>query len=328
MAPLADSRLVALAISGGPDSLALLHLAAGWLDRVRPDTALLVMTVDHGLRSGSADEARFVCDTAKRYRLPSISLRWEGPPPTTAVEERARDARYTLLAEAATTAGATCLVTAHHRDDQAETVLMRLARGSGLRGLAAMRESTVLRPGLLLFRPFLGVPKTRLVATTLSAGLVPRLDASNVDPRFFRARLRAMMPMLAAEGMDSARLAASAAKLRRAAEAVEIYCDRLLAGALKRENGALVLDRERYCDEPAAVRHRALARILAEAGTCQAVRDERLAALDDGICRDAVLRRTLGGAIVSASAGLVRFEAEPPRKAARPKHSADRSPAR
>ena len=155
-APFAELGHLALAVSGGADSLALLLLAQRWRSARASGPQLLVLTVDHGLRPESAAEARFVGEVASRYGLSFRSLRWEGPAPTAGVEAAARAARYSLLLGAARAEGATHLATAHHRDDQAETFLMRLARGSGVYGLAAMSPD-VDRDGIRLVRPLLDV---------------------------------------------------------------------------------------------------------------------------------------------------------------------------
>src|SRR5882724_321012 len=120
-----------LAVSGGPDSIALMWLAARWRRALKRGPRLIAVTVDHGLRREAAREARDVKRLAKALDLPHRTLRWRGGKPQTGVPAAARDARYRLLAEAARASGATHILTAHTRDDQAETLLMRMLRGSG-----------------------------------------------------------------------------------------------------------------------------------------------------------------------------------------------------
>src|SRR5471030_1836767 len=127
-----------LAVSGGPDSIALMWLAARWRRALRQGPQLIAVTVDHGLRTEAAREARDVKHLAKTLDLPHRTLRLSGAKPKTGLPAAARDARYRLLAKAARAIGATHVLTAHTRDDQAETLLMRMARGSGIAGLAAM----------------------------------------------------------------------------------------------------------------------------------------------------------------------------------------------
>jgi tRNA(Ile)-lysidine synthase len=234
--PLANASVLVLAVSGGPDSTALLLLAARWSARRRNGKIapkLLAVTIDHGLRPQSAHEARAVKRLARALGVPHRTLRWQGKKPRTRLQETARAARYRLLEAAARGVQADYILTAHTLDDQAETVLMRLLRGSGITGLAGMREvaplpvATAARPkrGTLLVRPLLDVPKARLVATLERAGIAYADDAANRDPRFTRARLRGVMPMLAREGLDAPRIALLARRLARAESALERAVD-------------------------------------------------------------------------------------------------------
>src|SRR5690242_13748673 len=133
-----DAPALVLAISGGPDSVALMWLAARWRKSLSRGPRLLAVTVDHGLRREAAREARTVKELARALDLPHRTLRWTGVKPVTGVPAAARAARYRLLARAARSEGAAHILTAHTRDDQAETLLMRLLRGSGIAGLSAM----------------------------------------------------------------------------------------------------------------------------------------------------------------------------------------------
>ncbi|MBR2117408.1 MAG: tRNA lysidine(34) synthetase TilS [Pseudomonadota bacterium] len=215
---------VVLAVSGGPDSMALMWLAARWRRALTKGPRLLAITVDHGLRKEAAREARAVKQLAGALDIEHRTLRWRGEKPTTGLPSAARDARYRLLLRAASNHGASHIFTAHTRDDQAETVIMRLSRGSGIAGLAAMARQSD-RGGVILARPFLDVPKSRLVATLAKAGIAFADDPTNHDPRFTRPRLRALMPALAAEGADARGLARLASRLARANTALEVMTD-------------------------------------------------------------------------------------------------------
>ena len=154
---LEDLRGLVLAVSGGANSTALLVIAARWAKQLkkRRDHApkLLAITIDHGLRAESAREAAAVKRLARQLGVPHRTLRWRGVKPKTGLQEAARIARYRLLAEAAARAGYEHILTAHTLDDQAETVLFRLARGSGLTGLAGMAPATLLPSRSLLRHP-------------------------------------------------------------------------------------------------------------------------------------------------------------------------------
>ena len=213
-----------LAVSGGPDSVALMWLAARWRRALARGPQLIAVTVDHGLRPEAAREARDVKRLAQSLDLPHRTLRWTGAKPKTGLPAAARAARYRLLAQAARQSRATHILTAHTRDDQAETLLMRLLRGSGIAGLAAMARETE-RDGLRLARPFLDVSKSQLIATLEKAGIDFADDPTNRDVSFTRPRMREVMPALAAEGGDARSLARLASRLARANAAVEVLAE-------------------------------------------------------------------------------------------------------
>ncbi len=242
---------LALAVSGGPDSMASMHLIAEWLGN-RPGSVplpdgvapVVVVTVDHGLRPEAAAEARFVAEEAARLGLPHRTLVWKGAKPQSAVQELAREARYELIADAIAGEGLArprIVVLAHHQDDQAETFLMRLARGSGVEGLAAMgaRESRihlrfehpVVETEVEFCRPLLTLPKARLAATLAGRGCAIE-DPSNLDGRFERVRWRLAAMQLADLGLINARVATSARRLRRARDALALAAQRTARGAV------------------------------------------------------------------------------------------------
>src|SRR5450755_4437995 len=215
---------IVLAVSGGPDSIALMWLAVRWRCALARGPRLIAVTVDHGLRAEAAAEARHVKQLARSLELPHRTVRWTGPKPKTGLPAAARTARYTLLAQLARSVRATHILTAHTRDDQAETLLMRLLRGSGIAGLAAMARQSE-RDGVLLARPFLHVSKSQLIATLKKAKLGFADDPTNRDLNFARPRIRTLMPVLAAEGGDTRNLARLASRLARANQAVEVLVD-------------------------------------------------------------------------------------------------------
>ena len=219
--PIEPYRHVLLAVSGGADSLALMLLAAHWAtEQAHQGPQLSVATVNHGLRPEAAQEAASVSMMAKELGLSHTVLRWTGEKPSTGLQEAAREARYRLLKAHAETIGADAIVLAHHADDQAETVLMRLSAGSGLSGLAGM-EPEAQWDGMILLRPFLAVPGARLRATVEAFGWKPIDDPSNRSDRFTRVRFRQARTILAAEGLDAVRLGRLSLRMRRADQAIE-----------------------------------------------------------------------------------------------------------
>ncbi len=289
-----------LAVSGGPDSLALLHLAARW-----GGAPLHVATVDHGLREASLHEAALVGAAATRLGLPHAVLPWLGPKPRTRIQERARSARYALLAEHARAIGSRHVLTAHHADDQAETVLFRLGRGSGPGGLAGMRRESRLEPGLALVRPLLGCRKDDLLAVCKAAGQAFADDPSNHDPAYARARLRAAAPSAAALGLDVATLTRLATRLARAEDALEAQARRTLAtlGGRQAPGGFEILAAPLTGMEPEIVLRvlrMALAGTLPDAAPPRLDRLERLAAaLHRALREGRASRATLGGASIT-----------------------------
>src|SRR5690606_21301927 len=177
-----------------------------------------VATVNHGLRPEAAQECELVARHCKARGLPCTILEVQVAPGN--VQERAREARYAALAEWARGRGLGAVATAHHADDQAETLLMRLNRGSGVAGLAGVRERGLVPGGELpLIRPLLGFRRGELRKVVDRAGLVSALDPSNADNRFDRARIR--KALTTSDWIDPQALAASAAHLAAADEALD-----------------------------------------------------------------------------------------------------------
>ena len=325
---------IVLAVSGGPDSVALLWLAARWRNALSRGPRLLAVTVDHGLRAESAREAREVKRLAHTLGVAHRTMRWTGAKPKSGVPAAARAARYHLLARAARGGGASHVLTAHTRDDQAETLLMRLLRGSGISGLAAMaRESE--RDGVVMARPLLSISKSRLIATLDRAGIGFVDDPTNHDTGFTRPRIRQVIEGLAAEGGDARNLARLASRLARVNAAIDVLVDgaaRYLAlkdrwamspPATHRRSENASFDAESFVVLPEEIRLRLLLRAIdrfghegpAELGKAEAL----LAALDQtvqtgGKRRQKRLKQTLAGALISLTGGRIVIEPAPPRR--------------
>jgi tRNA(Ile)-lysidine synthase len=322
-AKLAHLPALVLAVSGGPDSTALLWLVARWQKSLKQKPALLAVTVDHGLRADAAREAAAVKRLAKTLGVPHRTLAWTGAKPATGLPQAARKARYALLAEAAHKGGAAHILTAHTLDDQAETVLIRMSRGSGLTGLAAMAQVSRLPNGsahINLVRPLLEVPKARLLATLRMAKVNFADDPSNRDPRFTRARLRGLMPELAREGLDAPRLSLLARRLKRADSAIEAMVERARRnlGQEAPDTGAIVFPADKFARLPAEIALRLVGRAVTQCGDEGPVELGKLEALHAAIAAaqsgKTPLRRTLAGAIVTLAGGRLAVEKAPPRR--------------
>jgi tRNA(Ile)-lysidine synthase len=321
-ADLAPARAIVLAVSGGPDSMALLVLAARWRKRRKHGPELFAVTVDHGLRTEARREAAAVKRLARTLGVAHRTVKWVAAKPVTGLQERARAARYGLLAKHAGEVGAHHIVTAHTRDDQAETVLFRMARGSGLAGLAAMAQISPLPAAgdtmVVLCRPLLDIPKARLLATLQARRVGFAEDASNRDPRFTRVRWRTLMPELSREGLDAARLAALARRLRRANVAIERVVD-AAARHLQAEqpDGSITVAPERFFELPEEIALRLLGRAIARVGNEGAVELAKLERLVGALAAAqparARFRGTLAGAMVTFSRHGITVERAPAR---------------
>jgi tRNA(Ile)-lysidine synthase len=319
---LEDLPGLVLAVSGGPDSTALLVLAARWAKRLKRGPKLIAVTVDHGLRPEAAREAAIVKRLARRLGVVHRTLRWRGKKPRTGLPEAARHARYELLAQAAARAGLAHVLTAHTLDDQAETVLFRLARGSGLLGLAGMAPASLLpargASEIFLVRPLLHIPKARLIATLDVAKIGYSEDPTNLDPKFTRPRLRTLMPALAREGLDARGLARLALRLRRAESTIAVAVD-AARGALAPppwpQRGPIVFATSRFAGLPAEVALRLLGEAIAHTGDEGPVELGKLEALYDALRQArSRLRRTLAGALITLSGEGLTVERAPPRR--------------
>ncbi len=327
-ADLADHPVLVLAVSGGPDSTALMLLAAHWRKARKRGPKLVAVTIDHGLRAEARREAAAVKRLARSLRIEHRTLRWTGRKPSTGLQEAARLARYRLLAKAACDAGARHVLTAHTLDDQAETVLIRLTRGSGIGGLAAMARVAPLPESdgaISLVRPLLDVRKGRLLAMLRKAGVAHADDPSNRDPRFTRVRFRDSMPVLEREGLSAGRLALLARRVRRAESALEAAVDEAVTRLAPEtqfepwpEAGPIAFPAAPFDRLPAEVALRLLGRAVARAGNEGPVELGKLEALHAALAASpdsARFRRTLAGAVVTRSGDRLTVERAPARRA-------------
>jgi len=349
-ADLAAEPALVLAVSGGPDSMALLYLLARWRVSRQGAPHLVAVSIDHGLRPESRHEAATVKRLSEKLGVEHRTMRWSGVKPSTGIQEAARVARYRLLRAAARRAKARCVLTAHTLDDQAETVLFRMARGSGLAGICGMarsvpidnlaagfgqptdavhsardREVASQSTQVVLVRPLLDLPKTRLIVTLQEAGIAYAEDPSNADPRFARSRLRKLMPALADEGLTPQCLVRLARRVRRseaAHEAVVDWAARRLG--LAADTRRLALNRADWRQFPTEIALRLLGRAIGTIGTEGPVEFGKLEVLGEALAAALVggvprFRRTLAGAMVSLQEDCIVIDQAPARRS-RPRH--------
>lgn len=295
---------LAIAVSGGPDSLALLLLA-----HAAYPGGIHAATVDHRLRAESASEAEAVARLCGELGIPHRILGTSVERSGEGLQAAARAARYAALAEWMAAEGLGLLLTAHHADDQAETLLMRLNRGSGVAGLAGVRASRPV-PGsggkLRLCRPLLGWRRSELEAIVAAAGIEPARDPSNGDETFDRARLRRQMAE--APWLDAAALARSAALLAEAEAALEWTAGQLFEARAEAGEGSVTL---RADGLPPELLRRLVLRCLRLVAPGATPRGDRLVGLVERLQFGGT--GTLGG--VKATGGDTwRFEPAPPRR--------------
>lgn len=303
---LSSEKAIAVGVSGGADSMALCFLLSRW--GAENDVKIHGITVDHDLRAESWQEAEAVHQWLVGW--PSMQhkiLKWDhkaaGAAIDSAVQEQARHARYALMSEycAAHDIGALCL--GHHADDQAETVLFRLAKGSGLDGLSGMAARYDYSDALCLVRPLLGFGKDELVALCGDENIASLDDPSNEDEQFARVRLRAARGALEAEGLTSSRLSVTAMRLARARAALEELSRKAYeAAVLKSDTHQIVLNKEGLLSQPDEVVLRVLLMAMERLNPAEhyAPRLERVEAiLADMTCAAPFRKRTLGGVIFS-----------------------------
>lgn len=220
-------EVIAVGVSGGADSLALVLQAAEELAVF--GRKVVALTVDHGLRPTSRLESEYVAGLMQKHGIEHHILTWNGEKPTTGIEDAARQARYALITEWCNQNNVRVLLTAHHAKDQAETFLMRLQRGSGLEGLCGIREYSV-RDGLVILRPLLGVNPESLRDYLRQRGIVWVEDESNRDTAFLRGKIRRYLPELTENtGIDVNKICNAVCNLQSAEDYIEQQLDLLLA---------------------------------------------------------------------------------------------------
>lgn len=232
---------IAIAVSGGADSMALAHI----LRTTFPDKDIYTYTVDHGLRMGSDAEAMhvknwlmsFPSPRAKEGRMFHKTLAWSGEKSDTSIQENARNARYELLLQACVEDGVSVLFVAHHADDQAETILHRLAKGSGIDGLGGMKTISTLS-SITILRPLLRTTHDELVHYCKTNTINWIEDPSNENEKFARVRLRKSRDVLAEEGLTAERLVKLGERMQQAADALDYYTEQAFHAHVNHDENA------------------------------------------------------------------------------------------
>lgn len=293
-----NTKKIAVALSGGADSWALCLLAQQWCARHK--AAMVALTVDHRLRPASTTEAEAVAAECARRGIPHHTLTWAHEGISSRLQEQARSARYALLIGYCKENGISALLTAHHADDQAETVLLRFAKASDVGGLAGLSPVSTVN-GITLMRPLLGYTKQQLIDYVVAAGVPFITDPSNENPRFARARLRDSRSTLETEGLSTANLLRLADKMRAADEALSFATARLVTSLFSiSPYGTVTVPRAAMQQKPAAIIHRALLDLwrITTGSTGHPLGHDQLQQLSRFVLDRADPKITMGGMVV------------------------------
>lgn len=299
--PLKNHKAIAVGVSGGPDSMALMLLLVRWrviLGQQAPD--VWVLSVDHGLRREARDEVAEVGNMARKWGLKHQAFVWENAKDTSSnVQARAREARYGLMSAWCEHQQISHLLVAHTLNDQAETVLLRLARGSGVDGLSAMDRHNVWGK-TVIYRPLLAVARKRLLQLLSEIDCSYVDDPSNHDPKYDRVQVRDALNVLAPLGITPQKLADTAGRLREARRALDVMTqDAFLCGVEMFDAGYSILDPQILVQSPPEIQRRLLGRLLRSiAGSSYPPEQASLESLLGWIGKTDLPARTLGGCLL------------------------------
>lgn len=219
-----SDKNIAVAVSGGGDSLALALLLSGWVKD--QDIQLHALTVDHGLRPESATEAKMVAKILKPFGITHKILKWDGQKPKTRIQEAAREARYSLMSNYCAKKKIKHLCVAHHAQDQIETILFRMAKGTGIDGLSGMHPAHILDNGLTILRPLLPVSHQELLETLKSQKIDWIEDPSNANDRYARVRIRNVINVLENEGLSAERISSLTKRIHNSIRLIDYLIDK------------------------------------------------------------------------------------------------------
>ncbi len=246
---------LAVAVSGGADSMALAILLK------RSKINFIALTVDHGLRKESAQEAVQVGKWLRELKIDHVILQWQGSKPSSNIQEEARNARYQIMANYCLSNKINYLLVAHHLNDQAETVLLRLSRGSGIDGLAGMSVIKDLY-GIKIFRPFLDIPKKTLINFLKEENINWIEDPSNKNEKFKRVKLRNMLEQFEDEDILIKRLSQTAKHMIRARSYIEQQVELSLKDLIIKEQDIIKLNMQIFAKTHPEIALRVLLKII------------------------------------------------------------------
>lgn len=257
------SKNLAVAVSGGGDSIALTMLLANWAKD--KGISIHALTVDHGLRPESTEEAKTVSRILKPFGISHKILTWEGKKPKTRIQELARQARYQLMSDYCLTHRIPYLCVAHHAQDQMETILFRMAKGTGIDGLAGMRPVHILENGLIILRPLLSLSHEDLLATLKSENINWIEDPSNKNNVYARVRMRQTLQSLENEGLSSTRISSLSNRIIQSVQLIDYFIEKEYSSILLSMHPQHIeIDFNRFLDLPIEGKIRILALLISK----------------------------------------------------------------
>ena len=305
-----NKKNFALGVSGGSDSLCLAYFSKLYSEQ--KGSKMHVIIVDHKLRKESARESLKVKKILKSKKIKSKILVWKGKIPSSNIQKKAREIRYSLISKFCLKNKIKFLITAHHEDDQIENFFIRLLRGSGLTGLASMHTNTKYNKNLKILRPFLNTKKNDLKYVTLNYFKTYIKDPSNNNKKFLRVRIRKYKKDMEKEGFDTKKIIKTVDNLTSANHAINFYKSKAL---YKHTNflskSKCLISRKIFFDEADEIVFKSFSDILSLiSGTYYPPRSKKIINLINRIKKDKFVKSTLGGCIIEESGSSIMVSKE------------------
>ena len=297
-----------IAVSGGPDSMALAYLSRNLLTEMKCKVYFIL--VDHGIRKNSAKEALQVKKILKKHNI-KLKILKNKKKINKNFQKNARDVRYELLSRFCKKNKVKNLVTAHHKDDQIETFLIRLSRGSGVEGLSSMSEATKLKNRITLIRPFLEYKKEYLKYISRKIFNRTIKDPSNNDKKFLRTNIRDLIKILESKGLDFNQITRSIKNISSTKDAINFYVNQSLKKSVKFTKKNAVLDLNMFKKEPEEVKFKIINKIVKNrTDSYYPPRSKKVLNLINGFERNDLKKCTLGGCIFEKKNNLLHVSKE------------------
>ena len=290
-----NNNTFVVAVSGGSDSLALVSIIKNLMQENKYKFFFAI--VDHNLRKNSAAEALSVKRLLSKYDI-NLTILKNKKKIDKNIQKNAREIRYNLLEKFCKKKKAKSLIVAHHQDDQVETFLIRLSRGSGVEGLSSMNEITTLKQGTSLIRPLLDFKKNELISITKHTFNKFFKDPSNKNRKFLRTNIRELKKNLEKKGIDIEKIVRSIKNIASTKEAINFYVERSIKKYITFKGKLTILNLEKFRQEPKEIKFKIVNKIIKKTtNSYYPPRSKKVLNLIDGFQRNRIKKLTLGGCI-------------------------------